>query len=183
MINKHWILGKKTTIIAPELESNYVALKDAWPKYPLDEYRFRLADSPIMMINGQLDAATPLDFAAHLASLTSETRTLYVIPLSGHVVPYFTVTTTRECPLHLILSWAFPSLFPTEWSNAACIKDLPITIDFVGVTELTRASSRQFLNISLPFGNPNASALANHAAFHSSIALLIFICSSLISIG
>ena len=39
------------TIIAPELHSDYVALKDAWPKYSPDEHRFRLANTSIMMIN------------------------------------------------------------------------------------------------------------------------------------
>ncbi len=41
------------------------------------------------MISGQLDAAASLDFASHFASITGKTRTLYSIPLSGHIILNF----------------------------------------------------------------------------------------------
>ncbi|CAF1067711.1 unnamed protein product [Rotaria sordida] len=77
---------QNATIIAPDLRSDFVALRQAWPKYPLDEYRYHLANSSVLMIAGQLDGATPLDFASHLASITGKIRTLYSIPLSGHII-------------------------------------------------------------------------------------------------
>jgi hypothetical protein len=74
----------------------------------------------------------------------------------------------------LILSWAFPSLFPSEWSDPTCIQDLPTTIDFVGATEMGRDSSLKLLNMSLPFGNMNTSQTENRASSHYSITLVIF---------
>ncbi|CAF3993881.1 unnamed protein product, partial [Rotaria sordida] len=137
---------QNATIIAPDLRSDFVALRQAWPKYPLDEYRYHLANSSVLMIAGQLDGATPLDFASHLASITGKIRTLYSIPLSGHIIQSFITATGYTCPLHLILSWAFPALFPSEWNDPACIRDLPTTIDFVGATVMGQMSSMKLLN-------------------------------------
>ena len=151
-------------------------MRQAWPKYPLDEYRYRLANSSVLMIAGQLDAAAPLDFASHLASITGKTRTLYSIPLSGHIILTFVTATGYTCPLNLMLSWAFPALFPSEWSDPTCIQDLPTTIDFVGATEMGRASSLKLLNVSLPFGNMNITQVTNQASSsYCFAALFIFI--------
>jgi hypothetical protein len=115
------------------------------------------------MFAGQLDPATPLDFASHLASITGKTRTLYSISLSGHIIHLFLTTAGYTCPLHLILSWTFPSLFPDERSDPACLQDLPTTIDFVGTTEMGQMSSLKLLNTSSPFGNTNTSQIGNRA--------------------
>jgi hypothetical protein len=127
------------------------------------------------MIAGQLDGATPFDFSSHLASITGKTRTLYSIPLSGHIIELFVTATGYTCPLNLILYWAFPALFPTEWSDPACIQNLPTTIDFVGATEMGQMSSLKLLNISLPFGNTNASQTGNRASSDYSTMSFIFI--------
>jgi pimeloyl-ACP methyl ester carboxylesterase len=166
---------QNVTIIAPALPSDLFALKQAWPKYSLDEYRFRLANSSVLIIAGQLDAATPLDFTSHLASITGKTRIFYSIPLSGHIIQLFLTVTGYTCPLNLILSWVFPALFPSEWNDPACIQDLPITIDFVGATEMGQASSLKLLNISLPFGNTKTSQTENRASSDYSLASFIFI--------
>jgi hypothetical protein len=168
-------IWQNATIIAPALPPDLIALEQAWPKYPLDEYRYRLANSSIFMIAGQLDGATPLDFASHLASITGKTRILYSIPLSGHIIQLYLTVTGYMCPLHLILSWTFPALFPSEWSDPTCIQDLPITIDFVGATAMGQASSLKLLNVSLPFGNTNTSQVENQASALCSAASFIFI--------
>jgi len=126
------------------------------------------------MIAGQLDAATPLDFSSHLASITGKTRTFYSIPLSGHIIELFVTATGYTCPLNLILSWAFPSLFSSEWSDPACLLDLPTTIDFVGATEMGRASSLKLLNVNLPFGNMETPQIANRATSDYLTASFIF---------
>ena len=128
------------------------------------------------MIAGQLDGATPLDFASYLASITGKTRTLYTIPLSGHIIQLYVSTTGYTCPLHLILSWTFPALFPSEWSDPTCIRDLPTTIDFVGATAMGQASSLKLLNVSLPFGDMNITQVTNQASSsYCFAALFIFI--------
>jgi hypothetical protein len=126
------------------------------------------------MISGQLDGATPLDFSSHLASITGKTRTFYSIPLSGHVILSFVTATGYTCPLHLMFSWTFPALFPSEWSDPACIQNLPTTIDFVDETEMTQASSLNLLNVTVPFGNMNASLPGNSVSANYSITFFIF---------
>jgi hypothetical protein len=76
-----------------------------------------------------------------------------------------------------MLSWAFPALFPNEWSDPACIQNLPTTIDFVGATEMGRASSLKLLNVSLPFGHTNISETKNRASSNYSTPSFIFILS------
>jgi hypothetical protein len=127
------------------------------------------------MIAGQLDGATPFDFSSHLASITRKTRTLYSIPLSGHILELFVTATGYTCPLNLILSWAFPDLFPSEWSDPACIQYLPTTIDFVGATEMVQMSSFKLLNVSLPFGTINTNQTENRASSDYSTTSFIFI--------
>lgn len=146
----------KSTIMAPDNGEQLIVLRYQWPKYPLDQYRYQLASyAPLLMISGQLDPATVFQQAAQLASITSSTRTFYSIPLGGHG----TITlglAGYDCPLHLICSWAFPSLFPAQWSDPICIRRMPTTIDFVGSTEAGRQVSMQFFNVSRPFGNDSA---------------------------
>jgi hypothetical protein len=170
---------QNATLIAPDLRPDMIALRQAWPKYPLDEYRYLLANSSVLMTSGPLDGATVLDFSSHLASITGKTRTFYSIPLSGHIIELFVTATGYTCPLQLILSWAFPSLFPSEWNDPTCLQNLPTTIDFVGTTEMGRASSLKLLNVSLPFGNANTSLPGNSAFSHYSITLFIFLLSSI----
>lgn len=166
---------QNATIIASDLRSDLVALKQAWPTYSLDEYRYRLANSSVLMLAGQLDAATPLDFTSYLASTTGKTRTLYSIPLSGHIILLYVPTTEYICPLHLILGWTFPALFPSGWSDPTCLQDLPTTIDFVGTTEMVQMSSLKLLNVNLPFGNISTYQTGNRASFDYSTTSFIFI--------
>lgn len=171
-------IWQNSTLISPDLRSDLVATVQEWPKYPLDEYRYRLANSSILMMNGQLDSATSLDFAVHLVSMTSKTRKLYSIPLSGHVILTYVMTSGYTCPLHLFLSWAFPTVFPNEWNNPLCLQDLPITIDFAGETTTGQINSLKLFNTTLPFGNTNISTINNQAVSHHSSASFIFILSS-----
>lgn len=149
----------QSAIVAPNILEQYITLRPQWPKYSLDQYRYKVASySPLLMISGQLDLATPFDQVSQLAAVTAKTSTFYGVPLTGHVtmsvahVGYF-------CPLHLICSWAFPDLFPVEWSDPKCLGDLPTIIDFVGDTEIGRQYSRKLLNISRPFGNDSSHSI------------------------
>ncbi|CAF4706487.1 unnamed protein product, partial [Rotaria sp. Silwood2] len=54
---------------------------------------------------------------------------------------------------------AFPSVFPTEWSDPACLKDLPTMIDFVGETTMGQMSSLKFLNVTRPFEDSKTKAV------------------------
>jgi hypothetical protein len=112
------------------------------------------------MISGQLDPATTLDQVAQLASLTSKTRTFYTIPLVGHVTVNLAAV-GYYCPLRLMCSWAFPDVFPIEWNDPKCIRDLPTTIDFIGATTLGQQYSMKFLNVSRPFGNNSFDTTSN----------------------
>jgi pimeloyl-ACP methyl ester carboxylesterase len=147
------ITWHRSTIMAPENPEKYILLRSQWPKYSLDQYRFQLAAyTPLLMISGQLDPATGFDQAAQLASITSKTRTFYAIPLAGHVTVNMAAL-GYDCSLKLICSWLFPDLFPVEWRDPKCIRDLPTTFDFVGATERGVQYSLKFFNISRPFGN------------------------------
>ncbi|CAF4778633.1 unnamed protein product [Rotaria sp. Silwood1] len=147
------------TIMSREDSSDVIALRSAWPKYSLDEYRYRVANSSLLMISGQLDPATPFDLASHLATIMIKTRKLYSIPLVGHVITPI-ASLGYSCPLQIILSWAFPALFQSERSDPACIQDLPTSIDFIGATEMGRQTSLTLFNLTLPFGT---SQQANNA--------------------
>ncbi|CAF4471095.1 unnamed protein product [Rotaria sp. Silwood2] len=91
---------QNSLIIAPDLRSDLVVLKE---KYPLNEYHYIIANSSVLMITAQLDDATPLDLASHLASITEKTRTVYTIPLSGHIIQLYLTVTGYVCPPHLML--------------------------------------------------------------------------------
>ena len=143
----------QSTIMAPDLYSVIMSVRSQWPKYAIDQYRYKVASySPLLMISGQLDPATPFEHMPQLASMTAKTRTLYGIPLVGHFAIHV-AEVGFLCPLHLVCSWAFPDLFPEEWRDPKCVGDMPTTIDFVGATELGQKSSMKLLNISRPFGN------------------------------
>ncbi|CAF4023155.1 unnamed protein product [Adineta steineri] len=147
------VLGwQASTIMASKDPTKYVKIRSKWPKYPLDEYHFKIASyTPLLMLSGQLDPSTLYDEAVHLASLTRKTRTFYGIPLAGHVSANI-MQAGYDCPLHLIASWVFPDLFPSEWNDTNCIHKMPKTIDFVGETEPVRQISMKYLNINEPFG-------------------------------
>ncbi|UJR12928.1 hypothetical protein I4U23_017101 [Adineta vaga] len=48
------------------------------------------------------------------------------------------------CPIHLICSWIFPDVFPVEWNDSKCIRDMPTTIDFVGATQPVQQTAMFF---------------------------------------
>jgi hypothetical protein len=154
----------QSTIIAPSFLKDDISLRARWPKYSVDQYRYRVASySPLLMISGQLDPATPFDQLPQLAAITSKTRTFYGIPLAGHVTISMALA-GYLCPLHLIVSWAFPNVFPAEWSDPKCIGELPTTIDFVGATEHGRRYSMKYFNTSQPFGNGSFSPIPSSSA-------------------
>ncbi|CAF3634807.1 unnamed protein product [Rotaria sordida] len=103
--------------MAPNNSEQTISFRAQWPKYPLDQYYSKVASyTPLLMLSGQLDPATTFPLASQLASITSKTRTFYGIPLAGHV----TVNIAKVgfyCPLHLMLAWAFPNNFSSEWSD------------------------------------------------------------------
>ncbi|CAF3843729.1 unnamed protein product [Rotaria sordida] len=153
-IDKETVLAwHRSTLMAPNNSEQTISFRAQWPKYPLDQYYAKVASySPLLMLSGQLDPATTFPLASQLASITSKTRTFYGIPLAGHV----TLNIAKVgfyCPLHLMLAWAFPNNFPSEWNDPQCIRSLPTTLDFVGATPLGQEYSMKFLNISRPFGN------------------------------
>jgi pimeloyl-ACP methyl ester carboxylesterase len=172
------IIWHKSTIMAPENPEKYIALRSQWPKYPLDQYRYQVASyAPLLMISGQLDPSTTFDPASQLASITSKTRTFYAIPLAGHVTVNMAAV-GYDCSLKLICSWTFPALFPVEWSDPKCIRDLPVTIDFVGATQQGMQYSMKFLNVSRPFGNGSSvsnSSSCRTQALRSSDLLYLFV--------
>ncbi|CAF1481214.1 unnamed protein product, partial [Adineta steineri] len=143
------------TVFAPQKPLQYNLLYPQWPKYPLDQYRFQISTySPLLMLNGGLDAATITYQSEHLASITTPNRTFYEIPLAGHVTSTIAAV-GYTCPLQLILSWLFPLVFPANWKDPSCIRNLPTSIDFVGVTEAVQQISMALFNISQPFGSNN----------------------------
>ncbi|CAF1421942.1 unnamed protein product [Adineta ricciae] len=144
-----------STLMALENFKLFTSLRSAWPKYPLDEYYHRIAiNANVLMLSGQLDPATHLDYATHLATMTRKSRTFYTIPLVGHVA-ILTTLVDYKCPLKLICSWAFPNLFPSEWNDPNCIQEFPTAIDFVGNGEKEQEYSIMYLNISKPFEDIN----------------------------
>ncbi|CAF3430599.1 unnamed protein product [Rotaria sp. Silwood2] len=169
----------KSTIIAGKIDFKYTSLRSQWPKYPLDQYRNKVASySPVLMLSGQFDTAAPLDYAVQLLSLTGKTRTLYTFPLVGHVIIVMAAF-EFTCPIHLICSWAFPDLFPPEWSNSTCIQDFPTKIDFVGATEPGQLFSLKYLNMSKPFGNSTSTSLPN-SSIHLTYSFELMIYCALI---
>ena len=153
----------RSTIMSAGNGQHLVAIRSQWPRYPRDQYHDQVASySPLLMISGELDPATIFSQVALLASTTSKTRTFYGIPLAGHGTINLALV-GYTCPLHLICSWAFPDLFPVEWSDPKCIRDMPTSIDFVGATESGQRNSLFVLNISRPFGNDTSGPMVNSA--------------------
>ncbi|CAF3857104.1 unnamed protein product, partial [Rotaria sp. Silwood1] len=140
-----------STLMALENLKLFTSLRSKWPKYPLDEYYHKVAmNSNVLMLSSQLDPAANLDYATHLATMTSKTRTFYVFPLIGHVTILIALA-DYKCPLKLMCSWAFPNSFPSDWNDPSCIQEFPTIIDFVGNGEKEQQSSMKYLNISRPF--------------------------------
>ncbi|CAF1485715.1 unnamed protein product [Adineta steineri] len=151
-VTKRWY---NATVFAQINPLQYNVLRSKWPKYRLDRYRYKISSySPLLMLNGQIDPTTITYQAEHLASITTKTRTFYEIPLAGHITSTL-AQVGYTCPLQLICSWLFPSVFPKDWKNPSCIRDLPVTIDFAGETSHGRDISIKFFNISHPFGPNN----------------------------
>lgn len=154
-----------STIMASERPSNYFSLRAEWPKYPLDQYYGRYASNvSVLMLSGQLDPAATFPDASYLASLTEKTRKFYEIPLAGHVTIEI-LAAGYSCPADIAMSWLFPDLFPAEFGDPRCIKDLPRTIDFVGATELGQQYSLKFLNTKKPFEDYLASGFETFEFF------------------
>ncbi|CAF2732288.1 unnamed protein product [Rotaria sp. Silwood2] len=145
-----------STLVGSKDPTLYISLRSKWPKYPLNEYYHKVAtNSTVLMLAGQLDPAAHTDYAIHLAALTAKTRTFYSFPLIGHIV-ILVAQFGYQCPLKLVSAWAFPNLFPSNWSDPNCVQEFPTTINFVGADEGGEYASMKHFNISKPFDNLNS---------------------------
>ncbi|CAF1062511.1 unnamed protein product [Adineta steineri] len=141
-----------STIMASATPLRYYNLRSQWPKYPIDQYRYQIANyTPICMLSGQLDPSTIFDQASQVAAFTTNTRKFYAIPLASHVTVSM-ASLGYMCSLQLISAWAFPKLFPSEWATADCIESYPTTFDFAAETNAVKQISMKFFNTTVIFG-------------------------------
>ncbi|CAF0913092.1 unnamed protein product [Adineta steineri] len=142
-----------SSIMAPAKPLRYYHVRAQWPKYPIDQYRYQIANyTPIYMLSGQLDPSTVFDQASQVAAFTTNTRKFYAIPLAGHVTVNMALL-GYTCSVQLVSAWAFPKLFPSEWATADCIESYPTTIDFAAETNAVKQISMKFFNTTVIFGS------------------------------
>ena len=122
--------------------SDRVRGDDVWPLYPLGP-RFNttadMGDIPTLMLNGDLDAQTPLSGAqAQRAHLRGSNIRLKVLPGVVHMTTYFSPTKAPRslpCGLQILLSFLGNPAGPI---NDSCIADL-LPVDFHVSAETARS--------------------------------------------
>lgn len=106
---------------------------DGWPTYATDEYLGELGPStrPMLMLQGELDPATPADAAAEVGAFYAEADQHYLeIPGAPHNWSSPTTAGT-ECQLAMVFAFALdPLAGPYD-----CVDDV-LPLDFVGSSEL-----------------------------------------------
>ncbi|MBX3227373.1 MAG: alpha/beta fold hydrolase [Labilithrix sp.] len=98
---------------------------DAWPKYDHDEYvgRYPTTDVPVLLLNGTLDAATPIEFAEEVAAhYTRPHQTFVSLPRAVHGTLRGSPTTDgKQCGLELFRQFVTAPTRPLDTSCASRI--------------------------------------------------------------
>jgi len=125
-----------TTLLATEhLACNALQLLEKpWPTYETDQYYHEWAseDVPILMLNGTLDRATPIDIASTASeNLTGPNQYFVVVPNANHVVimnsPVKNIF-APHCGMQIVLDYMEN---PLAEPDTSCIDEL-VPIDFRG---------------------------------------------------
>jgi hypothetical protein len=142
------------------VNSGYFGARTFWPRYARDPW-WPLVGScsncSIMMLQGELDLATPFEFASAVATAAPERcfvivscfflifipeRQFVSIPLAGHV------TTSLPCPGEIFMRFIVSDEFPV---NTTCVASMPTTIDYSGQTPAVQKLSLKFFGCLKPF--------------------------------
>eukprot|EP00027_Filamoeba_sp_ATCC50430_P012613 CAMPEP_0168573762 /NCGR_PEP_ID=MMETSP0413-20121227/18710_1 /TAXON_ID=136452 /ORGANISM="Filamoeba nolandi, Strain NC-AS-23-1" /LENGTH=199 /DNA_ID=CAMNT_0008607039 /DNA_START=98 /DNA_END=694 /DNA_ORIENTATION=- len=106
------------TISSPNDAQNYAALYPLWNKYTPDEYYAVVSHyTPVLMLQGQLDPATPVAQTDQLAAITPE-RFYVKVPLAGHVTSLMAAV-GLSCTLDIIVTFGL-----TGKVDTSCISSL-----------------------------------------------------------
>lgn len=105
---------------------------DLWPRYEHDEYvgAYPDTDVPVLLLNGTLDSATPIEFAEAIAPhYTKPHQTFVSIPRATHGVFYGSWTTEgTSCGFELFKQFIAAPTSPLDTSCTASV----LTHDFAG---------------------------------------------------
>lgn len=136
------------SLVAPSNTMDYLRARPFWPRYALDKYRGVIGacnSCRILMLNGELDPATPFVQAASLAAATQGSRSFVAVPLVGHVTSLAALD-GQACPLSILLRFLADGVV-----DAACVSRMPSTIDFSGATAPVQKQSATYFGCSAPF--------------------------------
>jgi pimeloyl-ACP methyl ester carboxylesterase len=112
-----------------ELQSPLEAM---WPKYPPDSFvrGYATTSVPVLMINGTLDAQTPIETAEVLKSkLAGPHQTFVSIPNGNHTVLFQSPVKTKGRPCGFTIAMSFLD-DPNGTVDTSCLADLaPVTFE------------------------------------------------------
>jgi len=143
----------RTYFAAPDetLEQYESLEKTMWPQYPTDQYTHRWAetDTPLLIINGDMDPATPLAFAQQLKE-HFKGRNQYLIALPGTPHGSLFLSLMKDVPFENADTCGSRLLFSfindvTRQPDASCTSNMMLP-DFSGTSEEARTAAKRFFN-------------------------------------
>lgn len=135
-----------------ETVEHYQSLeKTKWPQYPTDQYTHKWAetDVPLLIINGDLDPATPLAYAQQVKG-HFKGRHQYLITLPGTPHGALFLSLMKDVPLDDADTCGSRLLFSfmddvTKQPDTSCISNM-IPPDFSGSSEEAKTAAKRFFN-------------------------------------
>jgi len=143
----------RTYFAAPDetLEQYQSLEKNKWPLYPTDQYTHQWAetDTPLLIINGDMDPATPLAFAQQFKGhFTGRNQYLIALPGSPHGALFLSLMkgipleNADTCGSRLFFSFINDV---TKQPDASCLNNM-IPPDFSGISEEAQTAAKRFFN-------------------------------------
>lgn len=154
--------GKSLAQVEAEMSTYYAATDETveqyksleitkWPQYPLDQYTHKWAetDAPLLIINGDMDPATPLAFAQRLKDHFNG-RNQYLVAMPGIPHGALFLSLIKDVPFEDGDTCGARLLFSfindvTKQPDASCVGKMKRP-DFSGASEEARTGGKRFFN-------------------------------------
>lgn len=116
--------------------------ENIYPAYPKDQYygRYARTNAPVLLMNGDLDHATPLEFAQHLhEKMGLKPENLVLIPNGAHGLIIF--GDYQQCSLEIGSKFLM-----TKKIDTSCISKIP-EMDWEGKSPILKQISKEYFDL------------------------------------